>query len=70
LKIRRLIYSDSMRATDLTDRLHDLQKKAGDRAREVGRVADDYVHENTWTSVALAAAVGCLIGFLIGNRRD
>jgi len=36
----------------------------------VGQVTDDYVHENTWTSVALAAVVGCLIGFLMARSRD
>ncbi len=39
-----------------------------DKAKEVGRVADDYVHENPWSSVGLAAGVGFLIGLLVGRR--
>ena len=54
----------------MTDKLQDWQKKATDTARNVGQVTDDYVHENTWTSVALAAVVGCLIGFLMARSRD
>jgi len=39
-----------------------------DKAKEVGRVADDYVHENPWGSVGIAAGVGFLIGLLVGRR--
>ena len=39
-----------------------------DRAKQVGRVADDYVHDNPWGSVGVAAGVGFLIGLLIGRR--
>ncbi len=38
------------------------------RAREAGRAADDYVHENPWSSVGIAAGVGFLIGLLVGRR--
>jgi len=38
------------------------------KAKEVGRAADDYVHENPWSSVGMAAGVGFLIGLLIGRR--
>lgn len=37
-------------------------------AREGARVADEYVHENPWASVGIAAGVGFLIGYLIGRR--
>jgi ElaB/YqjD/DUF883 family membrane-anchored ribosome-binding protein len=39
-----------------------------DRARQAGRVADDYVHDNPWRSVGIAAGVGLIIGLLIGRR--
>lgn len=39
-----------------------------DKAKEVGRAADDYVHENPWSSVGIAAGVGFLVGLLIGRR--
>ncbi|MBP9712122.1 MAG: DUF883 domain-containing protein [Sterolibacterium sp.] len=38
------------------------------RARQAGRAADDYVHENPWSSVGIAAGVGFLVGLLVGRR--
>jgi ElaB/YqjD/DUF883 family membrane-anchored ribosome-binding protein len=54
----------------MTDKLQDWQKKATETARNVGQVTDEYVHENTWSSIALAAVVGCIIGFLMARSRD
>lgn len=59
-----------MNTRQMTDKLQDWQKKATDTARNVGQVTDDYVRENTWSSIALAAVVGCIIGFLMGRSRD
>ncbi|HYG23118.1 MAG TPA: hypothetical protein VEH04_10070 [Verrucomicrobiae bacterium] len=59
-----------MNTKDMTNRLQDFQKKASDTARNVSRVTDDYVHENTWSSIAFAAVLGCVVGFLLGQRRD
>ena len=39
-----------------------------DKAKQVGRAADDYVHDNPWSSVGMAAGVGFLIGLLVGRR--
>ena len=39
-----------------------------DKAKEAGRVADDYVHDNPWGAVGIAAGVGFLVGLLIGRR--
>ena len=39
-----------------------------DKARQAGRVADDYVHDNPWRSVGMAAGVGFIVGLLIGRR--
>lgn len=38
------------------------------RAKQAGRAADDYVHENPWSSVGIAAGVGFLVGLLVGRR--
>ena len=59
-----------MKTREVTDRLQDWQKKVGETARNVGEATDEYVHENTWSSIAFAAVIGCVIGFLLGNRRD
>lgn len=39
-----------------------------DKAKLVGQATDDYVHENPWKSVSIAAGAGLLIGILIGRR--
>src|SRR5215510_8880709 len=38
------------------------------RARASAQVADEYVHENPWASVGIAAGVGFLIGYMLGRR--
>jgi ElaB/YqjD/DUF883 family membrane-anchored ribosome-binding protein len=44
------------------------QEAALAHARAAGRAADDYVHENPWRSIGLAAACGLVVGMLIGRR--
>jgi ElaB/YqjD/DUF883 family membrane-anchored ribosome-binding protein len=39
-----------------------------DKAKLVGRAADDYVHDNPWRSVGVAAGIGFIAGLLIGRR--
>ena len=39
-----------------------------DRARNTVKVADDYVREQPWQAIGITAAVGMLIGFLLGRR--
>ena len=48
--------------------LADAQAAAIDRAKQVGRATDDYVHENPWRSVGIAAGIGLVVGLLIGRR--
>ena len=42
--------------------LADAEKVVFDRAREGADIADDYVRENPWNAVAIAAGVGLLLG--------
>ena len=44
------------------------QETAIARARAAGHVADDYVHENPWRTIGVAAGVGLLLGMLIRPR--
>jgi ElaB/YqjD/DUF883 family membrane-anchored ribosome-binding protein len=48
--------------------LADAQDAALAKAKAAGRAADDYVHENPWRSVGIAAGVGVVVGLLIGRR--
>jgi ElaB/YqjD/DUF883 family membrane-anchored ribosome-binding protein len=59
-----------MNTREMTERVQDWQKRATETAKNVGEATDSYVRENTWTSLAFAAVFGCIIGFLLGNRRD
>jgi len=49
-------------------KLADAEAALVDRAKQVGRAADDYVHDNPWRSVGLAAGIGFIAGLLIGRR--
>jgi ElaB/YqjD/DUF883 family membrane-anchored ribosome-binding protein len=57
-----------MNTSDLTDKIQDLQKRASRAAKNVSQVTDDYIHDNTWTSMACAALLGCIVGFLLARR--
>jgi ElaB/YqjD/DUF883 family membrane-anchored ribosome-binding protein len=59
-----------MKTSDVKDRLQDFQERATETARNVCGATDEYVHENAWTSVAIAAVAGCVIGFFLGRGRD
>lgn len=50
------------------DALARMQETAITRAKEAGHAADDYVHENPWRSIGIAAGVGLVVGLLIGRR--
>ncbi len=39
------------------------------KGRQAARVTDEYVHENPWYAVGVAAGVGLIVGLLIGRGR-
>lgn len=49
-------------------RLSEIEDEALRRAREVADATDEYVRENPWQSVGIAAGVGLLLGLLLGRR--
>ena len=59
-----------MNTKELIDRAQDWQKKACDTAKNVGQSTDTFVRENTWSTLALAAVLGCLVGYLLTTGRD
>jgi len=38
------------------------------QAEDASEATDEYVHENPWAAIGIAAAVGIIIGFVAGRR--
>lgn len=49
-------------------RLAHLQELAVAKAKAAGHATDEFVHENPWKSIGIAAGVGLVVGLLIGRR--
>ncbi|MBK7051664.1 MAG: DUF883 domain-containing protein [Rhodoferax sp.] len=45
-----------------------LQETAVAKAKAAGLATDEYVHENPWTAIGIAAGVGLVVGLLVGRR--
>ena len=48
--------------------LADAQTAVVDRAKQVGRATDEYVHDHPWRSIGVAAGIGFIVGLLISRR--
>jgi ElaB/YqjD/DUF883 family membrane-anchored ribosome-binding protein len=62
----RALAEESLRQAK--QRLSSLEDEALRRAREVADATDEYVRENPWQSVGIAAGVGLLVGLLLARR--
>lgn|SRR5262249_41817442 len=49
-------------------RLTAIEDEALQRAREVADATEEYVKENPWQAVGIAAGVGLLVGLLLSRR--
>lgn len=49
-------------------KLQELQGQAVDRAKDAAKVTDDYVHDNPWQAIGIAAAVGFVAGLMMNRR--
>ncbi len=49
-------------------RLSTIEKSAMHRARAAVDGSNEYVHENPWTAIGVAASAGLLVGFLLSRR--
>lgn len=56
------------RLRDAKVRLADAEAALVDKTKAAARATDDFVHENPWQAVGVAAAVGLALGVLIGRR--
>lgn len=49
-------------------RVADAQHEAVERAKRAADATDHYVHDHPWQAIGAAAAIGLLVGVLIGRR--
>ena len=56
------------RLRDAKVRLQDAEAALVDKTKAAARATDDFVHENPWQAVGVAAALGLALGVLIGRR--
>ena len=54
-----------MNKTDLTNRVQDWKKRATETAKNVGQTTHRYVRQNAWSTLAIAALVGCVVGLML-----
>lgn len=57
-----------VRLRDTKERLVDLEAAVVDKTKAAARATDDFVHEEPWKAVGVAAALGLALGVLIGRR--
>ena len=56
------------RLRDAKLRIADAEAALVDKTKAAARATDDYVNENPWQAVGIAAGIGLLIGIIIGRR--
>ena len=49
-------------------KLTDAERAALEQARKAAKATDEYVHENPWRAVGIAAVAGLVLGVLISRR--
>ena len=49
-------------------KLSDVERVLVDKTKETAKAADEYVRENPWQAVGIAAAAGLVLGVLISRR--
>ena len=50
------------------EKLGEAERAALAKAKEAAKATDEYVHDNPWKAVGIAAGVGFVLGILIGRR--
>lgn len=58
----------TVRLRDAKERIVDLEHAVIDKTKAAARATDDFVHDEPWKAVGVAAAVGLALGVLIGRR--
>lgn len=57
-----------VRLRDARDRVIDMEHAVIDKTKAAARATDDFVHDEPWKAVGVAAALGLALGVLIGRR--
>lgn len=50
------------------EKMADAQEALVEKTKVAAKVTDEYVHDNPWQAVGIAAGIGLVIGLLIGRR--
>ena len=77
--VKAMASATGEKATELGDKLRvklrsakekmgDVQEAVADKAKAAARATDDFVHDNPWKAVGIAAGAGFLIGLLVNRR--
>ena len=67
-KIAELRERIAVRLRDAKMRIADADEILRDRTKAAARATDDYVNDNPWRAVGIAAGVGLLLGVIIARR--
>lgn len=63
------VYDDvRIKLRDARERVEDAQAIMLDKTRDAARATDDFVHEQPWKAVGIAAGIGLILGLLVGRR--
>lgn len=67
-KVGELRERIALRLRDAKERLADAEAIVVDKTKAAARATDDFVHDQPWKAVGVAAALGLALGVLIGRR--
>jgi ElaB/YqjD/DUF883 family membrane-anchored ribosome-binding protein len=67
-KVSDLRAKIELRLRDAKERLADAEAILVDKTKAAARATDDFVHDEPWKAVGVAAALGLALGVLIGRR--
>lgn len=63
------VYDDvRIKLRDAKERVEDAQAIVVDKTKDAARATDDFVHEQPWKAVGIAAGIGLILGLLVGRR--